>query len=651
MRLIFLLSLALTCYSNASEVQTSNNAPDISLLSSNAIEGLFKKYSNKTKSISAHEFEAFLNRVIETLVPETEDASENSHDHDHDHTIEPNHVHEHTTELGHDHGNGLTNDYSHDQSAFNNNCFKEKLKQLQVVANNNDKSINKEHFSQLSSIFVSDLDSCIPETHQVVNSLVIYDNSTFIERAYKMKENWIWAFLSAFIITVIGLLCYLIVPSLNALCFNYLFQFLVALAVGTLTGDALLHLIPHAFTEHKHGSQSDHSHTDGVYKGLGAVVGIYMFFLIERIMQIRRARKEKRHRHDELDAEGRGQNYDKVQQPDLDDKKIDLARESIDKGSNKSGGNEVYSNELQSLAKRADLRNKEEEIHIVIHGNKDLKYISKYLPNNKCGEDVDHHDHENEIEHLHQHSAHILANDQSALLISNKTRNCKENDNCNKLNPRLEKKSSHNSSNHLNDEIHSHGHSHGHGHGHSHSHKYKSSREKAHHDHHKKHEREISDIKLIAWMVLMGDGLHNFSDGLAIGASFASSLTTGFGTAIAVLCHELPHEIGDFAVLRRAGVSLQRALVFNAISGVLCMIGTFVGLIIGGFMFLSNWAFLFIAGTFLYISLVDMIPELSENKDDDSIVNFLLQSFGILVGIGIMLAIALLEDKIVKIFT
>ena len=149
----------------------------------------------------------------------------------------------------------------------------------------------------------------------------------------------------------------------------------------------------------------------------------------------------------------------------------------------------------------------------------------------------------------------------------------------------------------------------------------------------------------------MGDGLHNFADGLAIGASFASSLTTGFGTAIAVLCHELPHEIGDFAVLRRAGVSLKRALFFNAISGVLCMFGVLVGLLIGSYAILTNWAFLFIAGTFLYISLVDMvfsyyeiyhkaliflfkIPELSENKEDDSLINFMIQSFGILVGIG-----------------
>jgi zinc transporter ZupT len=79
-----------------------------------------------------------------------------------------------------------------------------------------------------------------------------------------------------------------------------------------------------------------------------------------------------------------------------------------------------------------------------------------------------------------------------------------------------------------------------------------------------------------------------------------------------VLCHELPHEIGDFAVLRRAGVSLKRALIFNAVSGVMCMIGVLCGLLIAGFELLTSWSFLFIAGTFLYISLVDMVMNIFE---------------------------------------
>ena len=90
-------------------------------------------------------------------------------------------------------------------------------------------------------------------------------------------------------------------PSLTTTYFNPLFQFLVALAVGTLSGDSLLHLIPHAFTEHSHDGDHDHGdghgsddHTSGIYKGLSALVGIYLFFIIEKTMQIRRARKEKR---------------------------------------------------------------------------------------------------------------------------------------------------------------------------------------------------------------------------------------------------------------------------------------------------------------------------------------------------------------------
>ncbi len=297
------------------------------------------------------------------------------------------------------------------------------------------------------------------------------------------------------------------------------------------------------------------------------------------------------------------------------------------------------------------------------------------MPNNKCAENIDHHDHENEIQHLHQHQLGYISSAFENLLSTNTTydtiissvltnnsnnsqlesyftnkfsnkNHCKPpetktwldssnssiasvNQKTNKVtndlkieelpqnlinnkNPCLfiedgdhevevktftkNKHSGDERSSHLSI-----------AHGHSNGHKYKSSREKAHHEHHMKHEREITDIKLIAWMVLMGDGLHNFADGLAIGASFASSLTAGFGTSIAVLCHELPHEIGDFAVLRRAGVSLTRALVFNALSGVLCCIGTFVGLIIGSYPAFTNLAFLFIAGVFLYISLVDMV--------------------------------------------
>jgi zinc transporter ZupT len=64
-----------------------------------------------------------------------------------------------------------------------------------------------------------------------------------------------------------------------------------------------------------------------------------------------------------------------------------------------------------------------------------------------------------------------------------------------------------------------------------------------HTHHHGKHQHEDA-AGSVAWMVIMGDGLHNLTDGLAIGASFSGDTVAGFATAIAVLCHELPHELG-----------------------------------------------------------------------------------------------------------
>lgn len=62
----------------------------------------------------------------------------------------------------------------------------------------------------------------------------------------------------------------------------------------------------------------------------------------------------------------------------------------------------------------------------------------------------------------------------------------------------------------------------------------------------------------VAWMVIMGDGLHNFTDGMAIGAAFSGSIAGGFSTAVAVFCHELPHELGDFAMLLKAGMTMKQ---------------------------------------------------------------------------------------------
>ena len=93
---------------------------------------------------------------------------------------------------------------------------------------------------------------------------------------------------------------------------------------------------------------------------------------------------------------------------------------------------------------------------------------------------------------------------------------------------------------------HSHSHSHGHGHGHGHAHC----------------DMVPGSVAAVAWMVILGDGIHNFSDGLAIGAAFASSITGGVSTSVAVLCHELPHEIGrscSFVGLRLVSVVYLRA--------------------------------------------------------------------------------------------
>ena len=149
------------------------------------------------------------------------------------------------------------------------------------------------------------------------------------------------------------------------------------------------------------------------------------------------------------------------------------------------------------------------------------------------------------------------------------------------------------------------------------------------------------------FMIITGDGLHNFFDGIAIGVSYGSSLTVGLSTSIAILCHELPHEIGDFAVLIKSGMTIKRAVLYNTLSSILCLLGATTGVFIGKID--VGWVSALIAGMFLYISLVDMVPQLDCYPTKPPLQRakkLLIQIAGILLGVVIMSLIACYESRL-----
>ncbi|XP_007533439.2 zinc transporter ZIP5 isoform X2 [Erinaceus europaeus] len=164
---------------------------------------------------------------------------------------------------------------------------------------------------------------------------------------------------------------------------------------------------------------------------------------------------------------------------------------------------------------------------------------------------------------------------------------------------------------------------------------------------HQGHSHGHQDEASITWMVLLGDGLHNLTDGLAIGAAFSDGFSSGLSTTLAVFCHELPHELGDFAMLLRAGLPLRRLLLLSLVSGALGLGGAAlgVGLSLGPFS-LTPWVFGITAGVFLYVALVDMLPALLRPPEPLSLLEALLQGLGLMLGGSLMLTIALMEEQL-----
>lgn len=142
----------------------------------------------------------------------------------------------------------------------------------------------------------------------------------------------------------------------------------------------------------------------------------------------------------------------------------------------------------------------------------------------------------------------------------------------------------------------------------------------------------------IGIMNLIGDGIHNFMDGAIIAGAFLINFQLGVATAIAVIVHEMPQEIGDFGILVHAGFSRVKTLFINFLISLFAFLGAGLVLILNQ-DFASALQFItpFTAGGFIYIAMADIIPELQ--KDSRSLVKSLKQLIIIIIGIGIMLVL------------
>jgi len=143
------------------------------------------------------------------------------------------------------------------------------------------------------------------------------------------------------------------------------------------------------------------------------------------------------------------------------------------------------------------------------------------------------------------------------------------------------------------------------------------------------HDCEVHDGSVVG--VIVGDSFHNFVDGAVIATAVMTSVPLGISTAIAVAAHEIPQELGDFAILLHAGYSRGRALLLNVLSGLSSALGAIVAFVAFDFLpTLRPYCLALAAASFLYVAMADLIPGLHRGRTDAASMRQIL-----LIGAGI----------------
>lgn len=155
--------------------------------------------------------------------------------------------------------------------------------------------------------------------------------------------------------------------------------------------------------------------------------------------------------------------------------------------------------------------------------------------------------------------------------------------------------------------------------------------------HHHAHGHDANEAGKSGWMILVGDGLHNFSDGILIAAAFLADPQLGLVTGLAIIAHEIPQEIGDFIVLLNAGFSRKRAYFFNLGCSLMAVLGGLLGYFtLEHATGLIPYVLVFASSGFIYIALSDLMPQMQRRATlRETIPQILLVALG--VGIVVFL--------------